>query len=112
MMMHRLAGFVAGLAFAGGVIADEAPIVDPSGTQQKTMTGMSVLGNNEAPKSLVLVPWKSSEIGDGMDVARSLENRPMPVDREVFSRQLRYYELRTAVSDGVSTPKSHHVVRR
>src|SRR5215471_11005723 len=25
--------------------------------------GMSILGNQEAPKALVIVPWKSSELG-------------------------------------------------
>src|SRR6266566_1022470 len=27
--------------------------------------GMSILGNQEAPKALVIVPWKSSELGNG-----------------------------------------------
>lgn len=63
--------------------------------QTKTLSGMSVLGNNEAPKALVLVPWKSSQIGDGIGVVESLSNRPLPVDRDVFSRELDYYRIRT-----------------
>ena len=59
----------------------------------KTMSGMSVLGNNEAPKSLVIVPWKSSRLGDGFSMRNLLDERATPVDREVFSRQLNYYEL-------------------
>ena len=62
--------------------------------QVKTLSGMSVLGNNEAPKSLVIVPWKSSEIGDGIGIVDSLSNRPMPVDRDVFARELDYYHIR------------------
>ncbi len=27
----------------------------------KAMSGMSILGNEEAPKSLVIIPWKSSD---------------------------------------------------
>jgi hypothetical protein len=75
-----------------------------SGTEEqfKTMSGMSVLGNNEAPKSLVIVPWKSSQIGDGIGVVDSLSNRPMPVDRDVFTRELKYYRIR-ADDRGVST---------
>ncbi len=64
-----------------------------SGT--KTLSGMSVLGNNEAPKALVIVPWKSSQIGDGIGVVESLSNRPMPVDRDVFGRELDYYYIRS-----------------
>ena len=65
-----------------------------SAEQFKSMSGMSVLGNNEAPKSLVIVPWKSSQIGDGIGVVDSLDDRPVPVDRDVFSRELRYYHIR------------------
>lgn len=81
-------------------------VVTPAGegtpAGAKTLSGMSVLGNNEAPKSLVLVPWKSSQIGDGIGVVESLSNRPMPVDRDVFGRELDYYQIRTgtpAVAD-------------
>jgi hypothetical protein len=63
--------------------------------EAKTLSGMSVLGNNEAPKALVIVPWKSSQIGDGIGVVESLSNRPMPVDREVFGRELEYYLIRS-----------------
>ena len=33
------------------------------GSEAKEMSGMSIVGNDEAPKSLYIVPWKSSEIG-------------------------------------------------
>jgi len=67
--------------------------------QPKTLSGMSVLGNNEAPKSLVIVPWKSSQIGDGIGVVESLSNRPVPIDREVFRRELNYYHIRSSRPD-------------
>ena len=72
----------------------------PADNQFKTMSGMSILGNNEAPKSLVIVPWKSSEIGDGIGVASGLDDRPMPVDRDVFSRELNYYNIRSSGAPG------------
>ena len=56
---------------------------------------MSILGNQEAPKSLVIVPWKSSEIGAGIGVARALDTGIRAVDKDVFMRELRYYEIRT-----------------
>lgn len=62
--------------------------------QPKTMSGMSILGNEEAPKSLVIIPWKSSEIGSNLHLADSLDDRAEPVDKDVFLRQLRYYEIR------------------
>ncbi len=60
----------------------------------KTMSGMSILGNEEAPKSLVIIPWKSSELGDDISLEDTLDDRARPVDKEVFLRELRYYEIR------------------
>ena len=60
----------------------------------KVLGGMSIVGNDEAPKSLVIVPWKSSELGDTLDVSRALDDGRQPVDRDVFMRELDYYEIR------------------
>jgi len=69
-------------------------------TQPKTMSGMSVLGNEEAPKSLVIVPWKSSELGDNISLSDTLDDRARPVDKEVFLRELHFYEIRAGkISD-------------
>jgi len=61
----------------------------------KTLSGMSILGNEEAPKSLVIVPWRSSELGEDISLTDSLDNRALPLDKEVFLRELRYYEIRS-----------------
>ncbi|HVS22796.1 MAG TPA: hypothetical protein VMU03_03645 [Gammaproteobacteria bacterium] len=61
----------------------------------KEMSGISILGNQDAPKSLVIVPWKSSEIGTGIGLSNSMTDRAAPVDKDVFARQLHYYELRS-----------------
>jgi hypothetical protein len=61
----------------------------------KMISGMSILGNQEAPKSLVIVPWKSSEIGDSIGLATLLDDSRRPVDRDVFMRELAYYEVRS-----------------
>ena len=61
----------------------------------KTMSGMSILGNEEAPKSLVIIPWKSSRLGDEINLADSLDDRAQPVDKDVFLRELRFHEIRS-----------------
>ena len=43
-------------------------------TSPKTMSGMSILGNEEAPKSLVIVPWKSSRMGDAISLSDTLDD--------------------------------------
>jgi hypothetical protein len=57
--------------------------------------GMSVLGNQEAPTSLVIVPWKSSEVGRSPGISPLLDDSRQPVDKEVFMRALSYYEIRS-----------------
>ena len=57
--------------------------------------GMSILGNQDAPKSLVIVPWKTSELGDSPGVSPMLDDSRQPVDKEVFMRSMRYYEIRS-----------------
>src|SRR5207244_11785461 len=47
------------------------------------MSGISILGNEDAPKSLVLVPWKSSQLADMPGVARLLDSATQPVDKDV-----------------------------
>jgi hypothetical protein len=57
--------------------------------------GMSILGNEETPTSLVIVPWKSSEVGRATGISPMLDDSRQPVDKEVFMRELRYYEIRS-----------------
>jgi len=67
--------------------------------------GMSILGNQEAPKALVIVPWKSSELGNGPSTSTLLDDSRLPIDKEVFMRMLSYYEIRseTARPSGATT---------
>ncbi len=59
----------------------------------KELSGMSIVGNDEAPKSLYIVPWKSSEIGVENSLNMLLDEGDTPVDRDVFLRQLAFYEV-------------------
>ncbi len=77
---------------------DEVPEEQANGDgieSPKTLSGMSILGNEEAPKSLVIIPWKSSEMGDDISLSESLDDRARPVDKEVFLRELNFYEIRS-----------------
>jgi hypothetical protein len=59
----------------------------------KRLSGISIVGNDEAPKSLYIVPWKGSEIGEATSMGMMLNESATPVDRDVFKRQLDYYEV-------------------
>ena len=66
--------------------------------------GMSILGNQEAPKALVIVPWKSSELGNAMGISTMLDDSRQPIDKEVFMRMLSYYEIRSEAALPGGTP--------
>ncbi len=64
--------------------------------EAKELSGMSIVGNDEAPKSLYIVPWKSSEIGGETTLNTMLNEGDVPVDRDVFMRQFEFYQVSTA----------------
>ncbi|MHB8844734.1 MAG: hypothetical protein ACYC7L_08280 [Nitrospirota bacterium] len=80
-----------------GPASRESPAGEPAAAEQaaKQLSGMSIVGNDEAPKALYIVPWKSSEIGVETGMNMLLNESAAPVDREVFMRQLEFYEIST-----------------
>jgi hypothetical protein len=79
------------LFLAPAAMGAEAPAAG-----DKLMPGISIVGNDDAPKSLVIVPWKSSELGGLPGVSRVLDDGREPVDRDVFRRELDYYQIRVS----------------
>ena len=72
-------------------VADPAP---PSTMDHLELDPTAITGNRELPKVMVIVPWKKADLGDLTGrPANSLLNEVLePVDREVFRRELRYFE--------------------
>ena len=91
--MHRTCMFCLCLLLAlpGTVLAKDkaTPDTEPAAKQ---LSGMSIVGNDEAPKALYIVPWKSSDIGARTSLNMMLDASDAPVDRDVFKRQLDFYE--------------------
>ena len=54
----------------------------------------TVTGNRELPKVMYVVPWKKSDIGDlvGKPMNSLLDEVLAPVDRDVFRREVMYYQ--------------------
>jgi hypothetical protein len=88
------------MALAGEAVRDEQPAAaretsGDKGSEAREMSGMSIVGNEEAPKSLYIVPWKSSELGVQTSLDTMLNEGDVPVDREVFKRQIEFYRIST-----------------
>ena len=54
MLLVTFAVALGSAVFASAVIADDGK----AKSDEKHISGMSILGNDESPKSLVIVPWK------------------------------------------------------
>jgi len=65
--------------------------VKPGGVQ-KARTGTTVIGEQESPIGLYIMPWRQSAAQAGLDrPARLLDEALMPLDPEVFKRQVEYH---------------------
>jgi len=94
-MVRALVLCVCVLLFSAVMATAEDVSVDEQ-SEAKELSGMSIVGNDEAPKSLYIVPWKSSEIGAGTSLDTMLNEGDVPVDRDVFKRQLEFYKVSTS----------------
>lgn len=84
-------------------VPDEMPAVttetrDPPATATTPdaapapVTGMTVIGEKEAPIGLYIMPWRQSQAATGLDrPARLLDEQLLPLDPEVFRRQVEYH---------------------
>lgn len=77
---------VTGFLFLSAYAMAEEPI---------DMKGTSIKGSTELPKVLYIVPWKKAELGDILMQAgvSMFDDELAPIDRDVFRRQVQYYEM-------------------
>jgi hypothetical protein len=64
------------------------------GADNLDMDGTTVIGNRELPKALHIVPWKAADSGDlaGRPLNSLVDQTLEPLDRDVFLREIEYYE--------------------
>jgi hypothetical protein len=83
--MLGIAVTLAALCSATAAVAADRAELDP----------ITLRGNRALPKVLYLVPWRPPAAGDlvGKPVESLLDETLSPVDRDVFRRQVEYYNL-------------------
>ena len=85
-----------GSAYAQETSADTAApeTQRPRQVDSLKLDATAITGNRELPKVLHIVPWKDSDFGDltGRPVNSLLDEVLSPVDRDVFLRQMMYFE--------------------
>jgi len=65
-----------------------------SAAETLQLEGATITGNQELPKALHIVPWKPSSAGDlsGRPMNSLVDMIPEPIDRDVFLREMDYYD--------------------
>jgi len=81
---------LAALMIAGTATAAD----DGQGEGFKQMKGISIRGDKEAPRSLVIVPWHDAEHKQNTSLSSSLvDDSLQAIDQNELERQLRLHEL-------------------
>jgi hypothetical protein len=75
--------------------ADATKTATSKTSDQLVLDPTLVSGNRELPKVMYIVPWKKADLSDlpGQPFNTLLDEALTPVDREVFQRQVKYYEV-------------------
>ena len=62
----------------------------------------SITGNQELPRVMYVVPWKKAELGDlsGRPARSLIDEILAPVDRDVFRREVGYFETLSEEIEG------------
>ena len=94
--MYRAMVLCVCLVLFPAVMAAAEDVNSDKQSEAKELSGMSIVGNDDAPKSLYIVPWKSSEVGVETSLDTMLNEGDVPMDRDVFKRQLEYYKVSTS----------------
>jgi len=73
------------------------------------MEGTTIRGATELPKVLYIVPWKKADLGDvsiqpGDDI---FNEELVPLDRDIFRRQVMFYDQLQNGASAAETPPSN-----
>lgn len=79
---------------APGMVAAEDGQDGVRQVDELELDASSVTGNRELPRVLYIVPWKETGIGEieGRPLDSLLDEVLAPVDREVFVREVKYFD--------------------
>ncbi len=71
----------------------------PSRQPSTPSSGTTIIGERESPIGLYIMPWRDSRAEDDLDrPARLLQEKLVPLDEDVFLRQIEYH---TALSNAL-----------
>ena len=74
--------------------APSKPAAPSSTGQAETLERSTIFGDRELPNVMYIVPWKRPEMGDmaTKPVKSLLDETIAPLDRDVFQREIRFFD--------------------
>jgi len=90
----KLINLFAGKSAATGCLLGFLWLIPVHAADTLDLDGATITGSQELPKALHIVPWKSADTGDlaGRPLNSLVDEILAPIDRDVFLRELEYYE--------------------
>ena len=95
-------------AIGGMPQVSPAPTTSTPGKNQTASPGTTIIGERESPIGLYIMPWRESRPEQDMDrPARLLQEKLLPLDEDVFVRQIEYAQALSGAlkSKGLVTPQ-------
>jgi hypothetical protein len=82
------------LRFAITMLLSAGILFGVQAEERLEMEGTAIIGNQELPKVLYIVPWKPSELPDLSEppLQSLIDDALAPVDREEFRREVLYHD--------------------
>jgi len=83
---------IASLAIAAGLLGTPVLAQDEQPSVTTEPAGTTIIGDRESPIGLYITPWRNAAPESELDrPARFLEEQLLPIDADVFRRQIEYY---------------------
>lgn len=85
---------------------DEQPAIRPDLREEpQSDAGTTIVGERESPIGLYITPWRNAYAEQDIDrPARLLQVDMSPLDRDVFARQVEYYDALTEAAAAKTAP--------
>lgn len=82
------------ILFSMGISASMLPSL-ASAEQVRKVEGISIIGNRELPKSLIIVPWKGANMSDEPNLPEKslVDKRFQLVSRDQLLREIQFHKL-------------------
>jgi hypothetical protein len=77
------------------VLLASAGVFTSSIQAQESNSGATIFGNREMPNITYVVPWKEDQVDvvEVQPVGNLFDEALLPIDRDVFVREIEYFEL-------------------